>query len=72
MENGPKLEIERATYDEFLALWSQDAFKQQRLGQAFYNFFHLHRLADQTLVSNIYDTDGQKAITAINRIFKIK
>ncbi|WP_110970130.1 hypothetical protein [Pseudomonas huaxiensis] len=72
MENGPKLEIERATYDEFLALWSQGAFKQQRFGQAFYNFFHLHRLADQTLLNSIYATDGKKALAVISNIFKIQ
>ncbi|BBP65213.1 hypothetical protein PHLH5_27540 [Pseudomonas sp. Cab53] len=39
MESHAALEIEKAAYDEFLIQWNQDAFQQQRLGQAFYNFF---------------------------------
>ncbi len=39
MESRTALEIERVAYDEFLIQWSQGGFAQQRLGQAFYNFF---------------------------------
>ena len=42
------LEIESAVYDEFLDLWDLGIFKEQRLGQAFYNHFRLHHLTDQT------------------------
>jgi hypothetical protein len=32
-----QLEIEIAAFDEFLILWKDEIFQQQRLGQAFYN-----------------------------------
>nr|WP_256326614.1 hypothetical protein [Pseudomonas sp. NFACC13-1] len=58
--------------DEFLIQWNQDAFQQQRFGQAFYNFFNLHKLADQTLLTGVYEADGQKATGLISRIFNIR
>jgi hypothetical protein len=65
-------EIERATYDEFLALWDRGAFENQRLGQAFYNHFRLHRLSDQKLLHGLYESDGKKAMNAISEIFQIR
>lgn len=38
------LELERARYEEFKALHTQGDFGNQRLGQAFYNHFKLHKL----------------------------
>ncbi|SDA97272.1 hypothetical protein SAMN03159443_05880 [Pseudomonas sp. NFACC15-1] len=72
MESNAALEIEMAAYDEFLVQWNQDAFPQQRLGQAFYNFFNLHKLTDQTLLTGLYEADGKKATALISRIFKIR
>jgi len=65
------LEIESAVFDEFLDLWSRGLFKEQRLGQAFYNHFHLHHLSDQTALYNLYEADGEKALVAISRLFRI-
>ncbi|MBD9463936.1 hypothetical protein [Pseudomonas sp. Pdm06] len=72
MESHAALEIEKAAYDEFLIQWNQGAFQQQRLGQAFYNFFNLHKLTDQTLLTGVYEADGQKATGLISRIFNIR
>lgn len=72
MESDGALEIEMAAYDEFLVQWNQDAFPQQRLGQAFYNFFNLHKLADQTLMTELYEADGKKATALISRVFKFR
>lgn len=71
MESHAALEVEKAAYDEFLIQWNQDAFQQQRLGQAFYNFFNLHKLADQTLLTDLYEAGGQKATALVSRIFNI-
>ncbi|RON20562.1 hypothetical protein BK660_16030 [Pseudomonas brassicacearum] len=72
MESRIRPEIERATYDEFLALWDRGAFENQRLGQAFYNHFRLHRLSDQKLIYGLYESDGKKAMNAISEIFQIR
>ncbi|WP_259156318.1 hypothetical protein [Pseudomonas sp. JAI111] len=72
MESRIRPEIERATYDEFLALWDRGAFENQRLGQAFYNHFRLHRLSDQKLLHGLYESDGKKAMNAISEIFQIR
>ena len=72
MESRIRPEIERATYDEFLELWDRGAFENQRLGQAFYNHFRLHRLSDQKLLHGLYESDGKKAMNAISEIFQIR
>jgi hypothetical protein len=71
LESVIRLQIEKATYDEFLTLWQQGAFDHQRLGQAFYNHFRLHRLSDQGLLHELYAADGSKALNAIAGIFQI-
>jgi hypothetical protein len=72
MESMPRLEIERVAYQEFLTLWERGTFDNQRLGQAFYNHFRLHRLSDQTRLFGLYETDGDKAMTTISRLFQIR
>lgn len=66
------LELERARYEEFQALWVQADFGDQRLGQAFYNHFKLHRLKNQDLLYELYEADGDKALALIRRIFLIR
>jgi len=68
----PLLEIESARYDEFLDLWEQGAFTQQRLGQAFYNHFRLHRLTDQAVLQGLYEADSEKACAMISRVFRVR
>jgi hypothetical protein len=71
MDLSPPLEIDSATYAEFLDLWEMGSFDNQRLGQAFYNHFRLHRLTDQALLHGLYEADGKKARAAISRIFNL-
>ncbi|QXI09913.1 hypothetical protein [Pseudomonas zeae] len=71
MNLSPPLEIDSAAYAEFSGLWEMGSFNNQRLGQAFYNHFRLHRLNDQVLLQGLYEADGKKARAAINRIFHI-
>ncbi|WP_256657647.1 hypothetical protein [Pseudomonas sp. ACM7] len=47
-------------------------FEKQRLGQAFYNYFRLHRLTDQASLFGLYEADGEKALVTISRLFQIK
>jgi len=42
-----QLQLEKKAYHDFLKLWNGDKFRGLRFGQAFYNHFRLHRLADQ-------------------------
>ena len=72
VNNKIKPEIEKATYDEFLALWEAGTFEGLRLGQAFYNHMRLHRLNDQAMLQGLYEADGSKALKAIAGIFHIK
>jgi len=53
MGTDSSLQIERAAYEEFICLWSQGSFEHQRLGQAFYNHFKLHKLTDQARLRSI-------------------
>ncbi|AOS37828.1 MULTISPECIES: hypothetical protein [Pseudomonas] len=72
MDRNPKLEIECATYNDFLSLWDQGTFDRQRFGQAFYNYFQLHKLDDQSYLSGLHEADGKKARAVISRVFEIK
>jgi hypothetical protein len=69
MGNDSSLQIERAAYEEFVRLWSQGSFEHQRLGQAFYNHFNLHKLTDQVGLHDLYEADGDKASRLISRLF---
>ena len=71
MESKIKPEIERAAYDHFLGLWDKGHFESQRLGQAFYNHFCLHRLSDQILLQGLYESGGKKALGVIAGLFHI-
>ncbi|MHC8294960.1 hypothetical protein [Pseudomonas sp. LB3P58] len=72
MDSTPRLEIEEAAYNEFFCLWNQGVFEKQRLGQAFYHYFRLHRLTDQASLFGLYEADGEKALVTISRLFQIK
>lgn len=69
MGNDSALQIERAAYEEFVRLWSQGSFERQRLGQAFYNHFNLHKLTGQVGLHDLYEADGDKAARLISRLF---
>lgn len=72
LESTLKLEIEHAAYAEFLRLWDQGTSAQQRLGQAFYNYFQVHKVNDQRFLSGLYEADGRKAKALIVRLFDLK
>ncbi|PIB65570.1 hypothetical protein AOA62_11185 [Pseudomonas sp. 2995-3] len=71
MGHDSSLQIECAAYEEFVRLWSQGSFEHQRLGQAFYNHFNLHKLTDQAGLHGLYEADGDKASRLILRLFHL-
>lgn len=65
-------EIEAARYKEFQGLWANGSFGQQRLGQAFYNHFKLHAMADQTGLNALYEANSDQANMMIAQLFSIR
>ena len=61
--------VEKKEFDIFMAKYTQGEYTGQRLGQAFYNHFKLHKMHDQAVLSDLYETDGEKAINLIKKIF---
>ena len=61
--------IEQRKFDEFMRKFKAGKFGTQRLGQAFFNCFDLHKVDDQTSLHNLYAKDGEHAINSIKEIF---
>ncbi|MBD9618318.1 hypothetical protein ABH908_005944 [Pseudomonas frederiksbergensis] len=72
MANGiTPLVLEKNAYQEFHAMHRAGNFSGQRLGQAFYNHFKLHRLSDQQQLKGLYEADGKSALKIIERVFTL-
>lgn len=57
------MNISKTLYDEFEKLWNAGGFPHQRLGQAFFNHFDLHKMdrtKDDTL-DRLYNADNETA-----------
>jgi len=65
-----QMEIERRAHHQFLDDRRKGKFDNQRLGQAFYNYFSLHKLSDQSKLRNLYEKDGQDAQKIIGEVFR--
>lgn len=52
--------IERAAYEEFLKRFKDGQYEGQRLGQAFFNEFKLHK-TKETKYDLLYELDGERA-----------
>lgn len=65
-----QLTIEKAAYREFLSLWRSDKFPHQRLGQALYNHFKLHKLSNQDQLRGLYEKDSDEAHKVIGEVFR--
>jgi len=61
--------IEQRKFDNFMRDFKAGKYGTQRLGQAFYNEFDLHRIDDQGSLHNLYAKDGQHAVNCIKQIF---
>lgn len=64
------LQVEKFEYERFMKMFKKGKFAGQRLGQAFYNHFNLHKLSNQERLNNLYAKDGAHAIACINAIFE--
>ena len=62
--------IEGHEYSVFVRKWERNEFEHQRLGQAFYNHFELHKLNDQDSLLNLYEQDGIQAKEIILKLFE--
>ena len=50
-----KMSLESDAYDKFVKEWYDGGFQGLRFGQAFYNYFFLHKLSDQTGLDKLYN-----------------
>lgn len=69
MNKNPILTIEQRSFQDFMRRWEAGAYRDQRLGQAFYNEYNLHRLSDQDSLRGLYEADGDVASVLIRQIF---
>lgn len=62
-----KLQFEKKSFDDFMALWKKNESKHTlRLGQALYDHFKLYRLVNQHQLNHIYEKDGKEAINCFH------
>lgn len=61
--------IEGVAYKRFMDKYRAGEYQAQRLGQAFYNEFNLHKLSNQEVLQGLYEKDGKDALCTINRVF---
>jgi len=66
-----KCSIEQREYQKFMKMYKDGKFGTQRLGQAFYNHFNLHKVDDQDSLFNLYAKDGDNATNLIKQLFDI-
>lgn len=64
------MSIEEAEYTNFKKMIKEGKFSNQRLGQAFYNHFNLHKMNDQDKLDPLFELDGIPAIVKIHMLFK--
>lgn len=64
-----RLQLECHRYTLFMKQFNQGKFKGQRLGQAFYDHFNLHKLANQDQLCGLYEADGKYALEIIGKVF---
>ena len=69
MNKNPLLTIEQRSFQDFMRRWEAGTYRGQRLGQALYNEYNLHRLSDQDSLRGLYEADGEKAKALIRQIF---
>ena len=64
-------DIEKKAYYNFCNMRHSGKFKGQRLGQAFYDHFKLHKLSDQDSLKNLYELEGKDAQQLISKLFRM-
>lgn len=67
-----KISIEAYKWDEFiLKYWSTPDWQHLRFGQAFYNYFDLHKMKQTKELDMLYNSDNDKASKLIHSMFEI-
>ena len=66
-----KTSIEKHEFQRFEKMFKSGKFGAQRYGQAFYDHFNLHKVADQRALKNLYAKDGEHAKNLIKELFEI-
>lgn len=62
------MNISKTLYDEFRKDWNTGKYAGQRLGQAFFNHFSLHKVdkKDDPFLDRLYNADGSLAQSMIS------
>lgn len=63
--------IELRAYKNFLKKFKDGKYGSQRVGQAFYNEFGLHKINDQSALKSLYEKDGTHAQRLIKQLFSL-
>lgn len=66
-----KTSIELHYFTEFKNKFYSNGFPGQRLGQAFYNHFNLHKMNNQEALCKLYEADGPEASQIIDSLFEV-
>lgn len=67
--NKPNVKFSLTLVREFYYKWDCEEFPHLRMGQAFYNYFDLHKMqSDREWFDCLYQADGVEASRLINSI----
>lgn len=61
--------IKKEEFNIFMKKFKEGKFGTQRLGQAFYNNFNMHKATNQEELYNLHAKDGEHALNLIRQIF---
>lgn len=64
--------IEKHAVDMFFRQYERGEYPSQRIGQAFYNHFNLHKLSDQNTIGKLWQSDGIEARNMISELFTVE
>lgn len=71
IEQLTQMSIEKEAFDEFMRRFNKGLCGGQRLGQAFYNYFNLHKLTNQYALLGLYEKDGSEAKALLRHLFDL-
>lgn len=64
--------IEKRAVESFFRNYNHGHYPSQRVGQAFYNEFNLHKLSDQEALKGLWQADGEEAEKLIRELFTVE
>ncbi len=70
---GLRSTIEPAAFANFMTSFRAGSFEGQRLGQAFFHHFALHKMHDASQrLDRLYEMDGDDALSMIHSLFDVQ